>query len=400
MNLNNMANINSRRLKSRLLLIQMMLPVANAFYVPYLTLYYASRGISDGQIGILAAIPYTVAFLVQPIWGRCSDRVRRKRSVLVVAAVGAGASILLYLLGSSFVHYFICSALLAVFHSSLVPLTDSMTITLADEDGLDYGRFRWIGSASYGILVLAFSGVLYKNAAASFPLASMGYLMFMCSLLACPTPQSARHGHIRPASSMVMTPVMYTMLVLMLFISIGTAFANGFYGVLCARIGLDQRMVGVTTFVGVMVQIPVSLYAHKVCNRVAKPVLLILCLLLTALRLLCMLSHSPVMLMLSQFMAGIIFMLSHYCIVVFMAEMADGQHRSTAQSLHTAQSAFGSITGTLLGGWVSQRFGMQNAFLWFAVALLAVSTAVLLAGLVKKEEKKKTINLFAEQKKP
>lgn len=71
----------------------------------------------------------------------------------------------------TFWHYILCSALLAVFHSSLIPLTDSMTMALAEKISLDYGRFHWIGSASYAILSFAFADVVRRHPAVSFPLA-------------------------------------------------------------------------------------------------------------------------------------------------------------------------------------------------------------------------------------
>ena len=89
----------------------------------------------------------------------------------------------------TFWHYILCSALLAVFHSSLIPLTDSMTMALAEKISLDYGRFHWIGSASYAILSFAFADVVRRHPAVSFPLAWTGYLTFPFTFYICPTRQ-------------------------------------------------------------------------------------------------------------------------------------------------------------------------------------------------------------------
>lgn len=374
----------SRKVARRLFLLQMVLPIANAFYVPYLSLYYALNGMGDMEIGILSAIPFVISIFMQPLWGRACDRAKHRKRVVGFAILGASVSVLLYLVGSAFWLYVAASTVLAIFHTALIPLVDSITMELVANYQLDYGRFRWAGSASYGLLAYALAGTLQRNPTSSFPLAAAGYLLLLAvwSIVPTPcvvkTPATTQQPYLRIKISMEMG----ILLGLMMLISIGTAFANSFYGVYCVRIGFDRQMIGLSTLFGVAAQIPVSLIANRINQRFAERKILIFCLGLMALRMVCMLLGQEVGLILSQVLFGVTFMLSHYCIVVYMSRMVDTQHRNSAQSLQSAVRACGSVLGTLLGGMLSQWFGIQQTLTWFAVASFVL---VLLTTLLKRK---------------
>ena len=55
-----------------------------ALYSPFLSAFFSSRGMSAGQIGILAAVAPVASLLIQPIWARISDRSGKRRIVIQI----------------------------------------------------------------------------------------------------------------------------------------------------------------------------------------------------------------------------------------------------------------------------------------------------------------------------
>ncbi|MBP3705506.1 MAG: MFS transporter [Clostridia bacterium] len=73
-----------------------------AFYILYFiylgtssfqSRYFSEIGMTDSQIGLISSIPAIAGLAAQPIWGTFSDRVKYKRSILIIGAAAAGIAL-------------------------------------------------------------------------------------------------------------------------------------------------------------------------------------------------------------------------------------------------------------------------------------------------------------------
>lgn len=85
--------MNKERTILYLFSINAIIYIASGFYTPFLSAYYAQKGIDAEKIGILLMIGPCVVLLTQRFWAKISDRTGKRKEVLLVTIVGSGFSI-------------------------------------------------------------------------------------------------------------------------------------------------------------------------------------------------------------------------------------------------------------------------------------------------------------------
>ena len=81
--------MNKERTILYLFSINAIIYIASGFYTPFLSAYYAQKGIDAEKIGILLMIGPCVVLLIQRFWAKISDRTGKRKEVLLVAIVGS-----------------------------------------------------------------------------------------------------------------------------------------------------------------------------------------------------------------------------------------------------------------------------------------------------------------------
>lgn len=111
--------MNKERTILYLFSINAIIYIASGFYTPFLSAYYAQKGIDAEKIGILLMIGPCVVLLTQRFWAKISDRTGKRKEVLLVTIVGSGFSMLLYYLGNSFLCMFFATVVVTSFTTAL-----------------------------------------------------------------------------------------------------------------------------------------------------------------------------------------------------------------------------------------------------------------------------------------
>ncbi len=71
----------------QLLAVNTFVWVTTALYAPFIGAYYAEQGITPFQVGVLTAIGPVVSTLIQPLWAYISDRLGKRRRVLIIGCI-------------------------------------------------------------------------------------------------------------------------------------------------------------------------------------------------------------------------------------------------------------------------------------------------------------------------
>ena len=128
-------------------------------FIPYLSLFYESVGLTGAQIGQLGFTRSIVSFFSALTIAFLSDVFRKRKRILVGCVLGMTALLLVFPRMASFATLLPVVALYSVFLAPTISILDEDTLRTLDNPR-DYGLVRMGGSIGWGILVFAGGAIL------------------------------------------------------------------------------------------------------------------------------------------------------------------------------------------------------------------------------------------------
>lgn len=375
-----------------LLMINAFIYISFSMYVPFLSPYFSKTGINAVEIGILLTIGPVVSILVQPLWAVISDKTGRRRGVLSIVALGSALSILSFYIGKSFASFFIALTLLAVFNTSLVPLSDAITLRSSHENQLDFSKIRMGGTLGYAIFVI-FSGIIVrKNPDLAYIMGCVSFLILFLfirmlpkdeprKLFASSLPDTSGHEKAsgRSPFHIFESRQIYFLLVFAFISQVGLSFNYSFLGVYMLDMGLSEGTIGFTNSISALSELPVLFLMNRVLKKVSTTKITIFACLLLGLRILTVTGGSLPFVVLSQALHGMSFMTIYFSIAVFISKNVKPENQSKGQSiLALIQTGIGSITGNILGGYLVDAYGLKSAYQIMTLLIITVAGLVAL----------------------
>ena len=354
-----------------------------AFYTPFISMFYAQRGMDSMQIGVLSSILSLSSLLIQPFWARVSDRTGKRKEILMALCLCCAAAILTFLLDAGFKGLF-CSALLyAVFNSAVLPLSDALIVNEAGKRGMDFSKIRMTGTLSYAFVVFVIGFFLKKHISLMFIATSISFLIFFLILknlsISDENIESASEDNSPKASSkkggrIFRSNEAYFILVFAFAMQLGLYYMSTFLGVMLNDMGESQSLLGVLSCVSALSEVPILLIIGKLRNRFRPMTLLTVSVLSMSLRLFMMSSGIVPIMLISEVLQGPSYMIMYYVCVVSINELIMPGKVSQGQSmLAIVQTGLGSLSGTLLGGFIAQIFGARGGFVIFGILLMFIA---------------------------
>nr|WP_288938691.1 MFS transporter [uncultured Blautia sp.] len=172
--------MNKERTILYLFSINAIIYIASGFYTPFLSAYYAQKGIDAEKIGILLMIGPCVVLLTQRFWAKISDRTGKRKEVLLVTIVGSGFSMLLYYLGNSFLCMFFATVVVTSFTTAVIPLSDAILIARSLKEGYSYSIIRLGGTLGYAVMTICAGMYLKTRPQMQFVFAFFAYMILFC----------------------------------------------------------------------------------------------------------------------------------------------------------------------------------------------------------------------------
>lgn len=117
--------------------------------LPFWPVWLAGRGLSPAEIGVVLASALWVKVIANPLAGSLADRSGSRRGLMIALAAANLAGFLLFLPSYGFASLLTVNLVTSAAFSALLPLGDNLTLTIAYERKLDYGRMRVWGSISF-----------------------------------------------------------------------------------------------------------------------------------------------------------------------------------------------------------------------------------------------------------
>ncbi len=121
----------------------------------YATLFFAARGMSAPQIGVLISLIQVMRIIGPNLWGWVADHTGQRLLVLRITTFGATAAFSGMFFAHSYLEFVLVMVALNLFSSAHGPLAESMLMSEMRGDLTNYGRVRLWGSVGFIVAVLS-----------------------------------------------------------------------------------------------------------------------------------------------------------------------------------------------------------------------------------------------------
>ncbi|MGB5092371.1 MAG: MFS transporter, partial [Parvibaculum sp.] len=274
---------------------------------------------------------------------------------------------------------FLMSALLMTFYPAIGPLTETMTMRAAIDQGLNYGRVRLWCSVTFIVASSGMGWLLEWQPSAIIGFGLVGAIAINVSGAYLLTPDLAEPGHkgsrgvqIAAMWQMVRHPLFLTGVMSASLIQSSHAVYYAFGTLNWQRLGYSETLIGGLWALGVIAEIVLFALSKGVIARVGASRLMIIAAVGAIIRWGAMAANPPLWgVILLQLLHAASFGAAHLAAIHFVAHAAPRSLGATAQSLYASLSA-GLAMGvvTLMAGPLYVHYH-EKAFLLSVVVSLA-----------------------------
>ena len=182
-----------------------VLYAANLLLYGFTGLYYCFASLylnkihSASTAGALLALAQAVAILAPLFWGMCADKVRYKKTVLLIIMIGATAFYCAVPFSNHFAWLAFTLASTMFFLSSLGSVLDVIGMEVAGSGGYKYGIMRLMGMVGYGFVAFGLS--LFIGERLNLVFAVCAALGSACCICVCFMPRVKGYGNALHRSS-------------------------------------------------------------------------------------------------------------------------------------------------------------------------------------------------------
>lgn len=350
------------------------------------------------QIGVLLAIPCVCAILGPPIWGAAADILHNQKLIHIICLVSAA----LLMFSIRFVSAFPIMCLmvfLANFQTQPTwSLLDQSAMSLLARIGGDYGKQRLYGAIGWGaggylagVLAAAagiawcFNMVLALSCVSLFIL--VRYIPAVRTTKTTKTTTGAQESsYVESLLHILEKRDLVVLFVIVLLAGImGGLIDNFLFLYLFNLSGNDANLVGIIIAIETLSELPLFFFANHIITRFGTPACIFACLFAYGLRLtVYVFVQNPWVALPIEVTHGFTYGLLWAAFTNYVFQSSpDGTEGTMIGLLTAVQKGMGSGVGTLVGGYIYDRYGPRT--MWrvasFGIVPLAIVCATVFASV-------------------
>ncbi len=345
---------------------------------PFLALFYQSRGLTGGQIGLLAAISPLISFFGAPLWTGAADASRQHKFVMMLSLLGVVIVAFIFPSVASFGGLLLMVCLYSFLGAPTGSLADSAVLSLLGDRTDRYGRIRLWGTVGYGVIA-PFAGDLIGRLGLKW--AFWGYAILMLGgllvIIRIPFRQSRSNGSFRGGMRLLFANQSWMLFLVMVFIAgIGNATINNYLFLYMQSLGASKTLMGFALTISTFSEVPAMFFSDRLLRRFGARGMLIIAMTTIGLRLICYsLTTQPWVVLVIQLVHGLTFAAIYTAGVYFADQIAPPGMQATTQGMFSGTlMGFGAAAGGLLGGLLLDHFSPGGMY--------AFTGTLVLTGLV------------------
>lgn len=360
-----------RRIQANMGIFYFLVFFALGGFFPLLGIYLRENvGLSGSKIGLILSIGPIVMVVAQPLWGMICDYTQRSRLVLTLTLLATGLVGLLFLFGGYYWLLFV-AALLAVFQSAIIPISDGMIMGVATQKKWNYGNFRLWGAVGFAVATFVM-GLTSDYLGLTVIFYVFTVMLWLASLSAWKLPEEnvSIAVDLRSGLRQLLRLPRFVLFLLATFLIFGPIQANNvFFGLLFQDLGGTVTGVGIGFLLAAGSEVPFMKYAAPWMRSWGAFPILLLAAGVSGVRWLFYFFEPPLAgVYISTLTQGISVGLFIPAALQYVQEVAPKAVRVTAISMYTAVGVgLGNWFFTFVGGLIMDRFHIFGAYLFFAL---------------------------------
>lgn len=359
-------------------------------HVPYLPVWLDWRGLTPAQIGVVMAAPFFVRLIVTPSVAFLADhRASHRGTIALLALLAMLAALGLAVLDGFLAVLLLCVLFIVATHT-IMPLTETIAVEGVRTAGLDYGRMRLWGSATF--IAAGFAGgalIDVLGAGAGIWLILAGAVATAAAAHLLPQPVTARafpgasgaeasRPRLAEAVRLAGAPVFLLFLLAAGFVHGSQATFYTFGALHWRGQGISAAWIGVLWAIGVAAEILLFAFSNALLRRLGAAALLMAGAAAGIVRWVLMAAEPPLAVLVPlQLLHGLTYGATHLGAIHFISRAVPERAAGTAQALYATVAA-GLALGiaTIAAGSLYAAFGGQSY-----LAMAALAAAGLLAAI-------------------
>jgi MFS transporter, PPP family, 3-phenylpropionic acid transporter len=359
---------------------------------PYMPVWFAERGLSGAQIGLILSLPMIARLVTAPLLAVWADSFRLRRTALIFMSAGIAAAYGLMALPLGFAGWAVVWFAASSAFSTLSPLTDVIVLKRAQRDGFNFGWPRGIGSAAFIVANVGMGALLTRGSpelvlvwiTAAVALTAIGARFLL------PPDPVHEEGHVAAAADrwagvgdLLRDPGFMTAAISAGLIQSAHAFYYSFSTLAWKAQGIPESMTGILWGVGVAAEIVFLWFFEPWRRRVGPRFLLVLGGAAALVRWTALAFSPP---LLAVFPLQVLHVLTYAA--TFMASLQLVERLSTPRNASAAQAINSALSGgvlmgvaTMASGPLFDRVGAQGYWLMTAMSALGLIGAIRLYAI-------------------
>lgn len=347
-------------------------------FATYAALFFAARGMTVPQIGILVSLIQVMRIFGPNVWGWVADHTQQRARVLRLTSSAALLAFGGIFFADSFAQFFIVMVLINLFSSAQIPLSEALMLSEMRGDLSNYGKVRLWGSVGFIVAVMAGGYVLDWFGVGSLLWFAGAFLVLVigASLRICDVPHPPA-AHDTPRLWHVLRKPEVGAFFLSAALMCGAHMAlYAFYSLYLERAGYGKPVIGAMWALGVVAEVGFFWFQARVFARFGARKVMMVAFGAAVLRFVITGAGPDLLwvLVAAQIMHAATFAAHHSASVVTMQRWFAGPLQASGQALYMSIAyGIGGTFGGLFMTFFWDRFGPEQ--MYFAAAAMAAAGA-------------------------
>jgi len=366
-------------------------------WVPVFTLWLEDQEMKGSQIGFIAAIPWAVMLILQPLWGILADKYG-KAFCLRIALVGSALGFLLFhIFSNNHITIIILTFLVSVFYTPVLSLLDSIALDNAEKSrSVSYSEMRFWGAPGFALGAMI-TGWLIPEWGAEIAFYTTAFFLLMVLLSICRYPivnslQKNMDIEFKGLNRVMTNKLLMGFLFVVIIVSVGQSAISYYLPIYMRQIGATSDTTGIALAIQALSELPFYFIAAWLIKRINSGTVVFIAIFATALRLFFYsVNYNPQIVMFIETMNGITWTLLWIASVEFVNEMVPSQWRTTGQSLlWAAYYGAGAILGNIIIGRMYESLEIHYIYSILSLSILIIAITALPLFIFQKTKFKKS----------
>lgn len=357
------------------------------FLFPFINLFYVDIGLSGAQIGIIASTGAIVGLVAAPVWANEVRKHPNPRLFLQAAMLFSAVFYILIGQQTAFAPILFFAAFQSMSGAGILPMADSMAVTVAQVNRQGYGGIRLWGSLGW-IVTVPFSGWLIERF--GFPAGFWGIglalalgivLLFLIRPRHFTSPASGDRpkGGLRLAARRILSDrTLLGFALALIFIGFLNSGVLQFENVFLYDLGATKQLISIAGILSAIVELPFMLFTDRLIHRYGAHRLMFVALFINIfLRLTVLTLPAIATIMAVRFIGGVSFSLYTISFVGLISERTEAHERGTMLALYTVTIAgLVSIIASPIAGALFDAMGARWLYAFSAAGYVIAALSM------------------------